>query len=629
MLTQTDRAGGVRSALARIEWPPSARVRQHSLQLAVAGLAGLSFWLIFRQFAPLSKADTSYRDDAVITLSYAKNLIDYGAIASDPAGARVEGFSTPLQFWLFAAVYAVTRSGYAAFLDWQVGICTFLLGCALYQLFRPHVWLGLLSSVALAFWLTHCVRFFGWHHSGMENALMHVLFVGLLAGCARSLEQRRVSSGLLLCALLASLVRLESIVHVAPLLAIWSIAYAHEHRDFAAVRGSALVLGGWLLYQLFRLNYFGSLQPNTARAEDVDVLLALRGIARGNLPNAAAALDAVRRIASEHRVYMALAAIPLLAFGRRSPRRTLLITMLASLTLTSLGHPLLFGPARLDPVRTTSHVALVAPLLIATQWLALPRWSVRVASAAAVAALLALCVRVEPPADTSFCCPIRRADPIAKTCLAHARSERLAHPSLANPDLGRISFRKDFLLFDLGWIGSPPLAVLRRDPSHTADYLLGFAAPDFIELHGGWVCEYRQLFHDARFRDGYSLLPTSHRLGLSTGCPGRAGIWFRKAMRKDAGTPERRLYDDLQARLDPARVAEELRSCERQQDRLACLYVARTVYRFIPELIRSGLYEQVVQLFRSDRSRAYSVNLLTARSRGLWHEPVVKFVREN
>ena len=37
------------------------------------------------------------RDDAVITLSHAKNAADFGSIGVSP-GDRVEGFSSPLQF---------------------------------------------------------------------------------------------------------------------------------------------------------------------------------------------------------------------------------------------------------------------------------------------------------------------------------------------------------------------------------------------------------------------------------------------------------------------------------------------------------------------------------------------------
>ncbi|MEY4575806.1 MAG: hypothetical protein RL701_509, partial [Pseudomonadota bacterium] len=605
--------------LKRLYWP---------LTTCAAGLACV---LIFQRFAPLPKAALSYRDDAVITLSHAKNLVEYGAIGVDAAGARVEGFSAPLQFWIFAVVYAVTRCGYPAFLDAQVTFCTFLLGCAFAQLFRARAYAaiyGFLGTVALAFWLTTSVRFFGWHHSGMENAYTHVLFVALLGCCVRSLDPRAAQPWpVLLCAWLASLCRLESIVHVAPLLIIWAIAYTREYRNFAAWRGSAFVLLGFGFYQLFRLSYFSSLQPNTGLAEGVDVMASLRGLLHGALPNQNDALAALRQIAGEHRAYLTLASLPMLAVGRHNTRRSMLVLMLGSLGLTGLMHPLLFGPARLDPVRTTSHVALVAPLLIATQWAELPRWFTRAWASVGLAALLALYLRFEPASDTFFCCPIIRADRIADTCLAHAREQAVARPSLANPDLGRISFRKDFLIFDLGLLGSPPLAWLHHDHEHTADYLLELAQPDFIELHGAWVCEYGYLLSDPRFKERYAEVRAGRKLGLSTGCPGPHGIFFRKDMAKDSGTPERKLHDALRERLDVARIAAELRSCEQQPDRLACVYVARTAYRFLPELEQSGQRAAVLELFQSSKSRAYDVGLLSARTRGDWYKSVLSFVR--
>ena len=589
--------------------------------------AGCAYVLLFKRFAPLPEAEYSYRDDAVITLSHAKNLVDYGAIGVDAAGARVEGFSTPLQFWIFVIAYALTHCGYPAFLDWQVQCCNFLLGVSVLAVFRPRRWLGLALTLAIGLWLTTSLRFFGWHGSGMENAYTHVLLVALIAGALRSLARREVPRSLVACALLASLVRLESIVHVAPLLVIWAGAYYAEHKSLAAVRGSAIALLGWGVYQVWRVLYFGSFTPNTAIAEGVDVLACLRGLATGSLPDQAKQLSALRQIAGEHSAYLALAGLPLLAFGRRERTRSTLVLMLVSLAATGLAHPLLFGPARLDPVRTTSHVALVAPLLITTQLCALPRWSWRALVAAALAPLLYLYLRFEPPSDKFFCFPIVRADRIADTCLAHAREQALVHPSLANPDLGRISFRKQLLLFDLGLLGSPPLAHLKGDHGATARYVLDFAQPDFVELHGGWSCEYEYALRDPRFRQRYTPVPQGQKLGLGSGCRGGAGIWFRKDMVKDSGSAERQLHDALRDELDPARIASELARCDADADRLACLYVVRGAYRMLPELAARGELPRVLRAFEGKKIRDYAVHVLSARDHGRWYVPVVDAVR--
>src|SRR5262245_50991915 len=101
-----------------------------------AGLAaGAVFLALFTYANPLPPDAYKYRDDAIITLSHARNLVDFGSIGVDAAGARVEGFSAPLQFWVFTASYALTHCSYQTFLDWQTRICTFLLGFAMVQLF--------------------------------------------------------------------------------------------------------------------------------------------------------------------------------------------------------------------------------------------------------------------------------------------------------------------------------------------------------------------------------------------------------------------------------------------------------------------------------------------------------------
>jgi hypothetical protein len=238
-----------------------------------------------------------------------------------------------------------------------------------------------------------------------------------------------------------------------------------------------------------------------------------------------------------------------------------------------------------------------------------------------------LYLRFEPPSDKFFCCPIVRADRITDTCLKHAAAQELVNPSLANPDLGRVSFRKQLMLFDVGLLGSPPLARMKGDHEATARYLIEFAQPDFVELHGGWSCEYEYVLRDPRFLKRYAQVPAGQKLGLGSGCRGGAGIWFRRDMVKDSGSPERQLHDDLRRQLAPGRIASELARCDAEADRLACLYVVRGVYRMLPELAKRGELPRVLELFEGKKIRDYAVAVLDARSHGRWYAPVVDFVR--
>ena len=100
--------------------------------------AGLLFVLIFG-WAWSGIEDRLYevRDDGVSMMAHARNLVEYGFIGINPSGGRVEGYSAPVQFFLYAAAYAVTGVGYAAYAKAQTMIATFLLGVPL-VLFFPE-----------------------------------------------------------------------------------------------------------------------------------------------------------------------------------------------------------------------------------------------------------------------------------------------------------------------------------------------------------------------------------------------------------------------------------------------------------------------------------------------------------
>jgi hypothetical protein len=604
----------------------TALLRQH--WLLAGACSGAVFVAVFSHWSPLPAEAYQYRDDALITLSHARNLVDFGSIGVDAAGARVEGFSTPLQFWVFALAYAVTHCAPTWFLDLQALCCTFLLGFAVVQLFRPSYRFGLLLSAAVAFGLSSALRFFGWHHSGMENAYTHATFVATLACIVVSVQRGEVRAYMVLCALLASLARLESILHIAPLLVIWALCYAHAQRSWRGALGGAAVLLGWSGYQLFRYAYFGSFQPNTAVAEHIDVLARLQRLWSGNEATRAESVSLMRQIASEHRAYLALAALPLLPFARPRPAQAALLLMLSALLATGLLHPLLFGAARLDPVRTTSHVALVAPLLLASVCCCLPGAAARGCGVLACLCVCWLYLRLEGRSDREFCCPVPRADVIGDLCEGHARAEALPRPSLASPDLGKQSYKKRFLMFDLGWLGSPPLAALHAEPRASAEYLLELAAPDYIELHGVWSCGYLYVQRDRRFAARYAPVPQAQRLQLLSGCAeARAGIWFRKDVARASLSPERRLIDDLLRRYERQRIARELEVCRKLPGRSSCVYVTRTVYRFVPELVARGELDAVIALFRSSPSAKYDMAVLGSREHGAWYRDVLEFAR--
>ena len=100
-------------------------------------LSGLLFVLIFQwAYSGIGNWKYQVRDDGVITMSHARNLVDYGFIGINPSGGRVEGYSAPAQLFLYATAYATTGVGYAAYAEMQTIVATFLLGALLILFFE-------------------------------------------------------------------------------------------------------------------------------------------------------------------------------------------------------------------------------------------------------------------------------------------------------------------------------------------------------------------------------------------------------------------------------------------------------------------------------------------------------------
>ena len=69
-----------------------------------------------------------YRDDGVITMSVARNLVDAGFIGVGVSGPIVEASSSPMQIFVYALAYLLTGIDYIDFSYWQTTISTFLIG---------------------------------------------------------------------------------------------------------------------------------------------------------------------------------------------------------------------------------------------------------------------------------------------------------------------------------------------------------------------------------------------------------------------------------------------------------------------------------------------------------------------
>ena len=153
--------------------------RYRSLLLGAIG--GLIFVAIFAlAYRQLDPAHYAHRDDGVITLSHARNLVDHGFIGVEPSGQRVEGFSAPLQFWVYTVVYSITGMGWHAFGTFQTYFCAFWMGFFCIRMLEDRKVMGLLLTALLASLLTQHPRFIAWHGSGMESAWLHAMIATVL-----------------------------------------------------------------------------------------------------------------------------------------------------------------------------------------------------------------------------------------------------------------------------------------------------------------------------------------------------------------------------------------------------------------------------------------------------------------
>jgi hypothetical protein len=566
------------------------------------------------------------RDDGVITMSHARNWVEYGVIGVGPSGERVEGTSAPLQFFLFSLVYRLSGIDYALYAKLQTIVFTLALGLFFMGLIPGNRARALALTALAAVVLARRTSFFEWHGSGLENAITHALFLASALVLIRSAGSGRIALPLALIPFLASISRLDGIVHMGPVLVVFTIAWRVWHRDLRGLRFALVVLALWGGFQAWRFAYFGDLLPNTAYGQGISVLERARELARFSRGFLTAGAKLSNHILALHGATVLLPFLPLALLARRDRRTVLLLVVTASLAVTAYLHPFLFGRTTLDPARATTHLAPCLVLLATVLVAAAPSTRKLALSVAVILPLAFLAERASHVAPGYLCCSVGPFEAIRAELLRLATQEDLPRPTIANPDLGAVSWHKDFNVIDLGGLGSPIVAQLRHGPL-LADYFFEAAAPDLIETHGAWSRRFfGTFFSDPRFVQLYVPAGDKTLPGAGDGnAPIRANYWIRKDIRRGAPTAERELIDDLRASFSVARLERELDRCRREGGR-SSLYVARTAYRFLPEIIAAGHYEEVRRLFTRGENHPFARYLIEGRERPGAYREAVEFL---
>ena len=609
----------------------------------------------------------------------------------------MEGFSAPLQFALATGWFAAGGSGVDGFFVLQIVSSTMLLGVAFFVLasiVAPDRSLSrrVLGASLVAVPVFASYRFFGWHSSGMENAITNALLACTLALLALGLRRHRwlwvasTSAGLL------SVSRVEFAFHVAPLLVVAAVLLVR--RDGA--RSSALLpllapaAGVWIVVQGVRLWYFGALVPNSGVAQRIEPIdnvarllvvvvplvfaAAIIGIVRrdrrragdDSWPRWAALAFATAAVASfalfvvvrgsrevqdEGATLSRLGILPwvfvalalLVAVRPRLVEANwLLLTVIATGTI----HLFVFGQARLSEERVVSFVVVPLAAFVVTLVVRLDLHQaaqglrgapVCGAAALALCAMAVFAAVAGPDAyqEEELCCTADAQAARIEQVADHIRVDHgIEIVSVANPDLGALSLRKDVDVTDLGFLGDPVLARLWtesdqwRVTSEVVTYLNEVARPDVVELHGGWACQYAPWIFSPRFEELYEPIAgkpwPERQLDRCTDIDRiRTVVWVRRDLRAGVTSPEVALTRALEHDDAPAEVAAAVEECRSGDGRWRCAWVGRAIFRNQRLLDERGTLDAVRAQLADEPTAAYDRAVLRSRQEGRWYVEAV------
>ncbi|MEZ5382746.1 MAG: hypothetical protein R2754_13260 [Microthrixaceae bacterium] len=468
------------------------------------------------------------RDDGVITLAHARNLVDAGSVSVGAFGDRVAGLSSPLHFLVGVMYFALGGSGYQL-LGRLLGMASLatvgaasgaVVGSELAESTPRRRWLALGGAGALQ---VGSWSFIGWQFSGMENPLISALLVAvvLMAPCATRSIGSAAAMGLLLG--LLAIARLDTITLALPLAGAVLLAPGTDRGVTRARRAAAMTLpflsvtGGTAATWWW---YFGGLGSTTIdnRSRGVPVVLGLvAGSAAGVVALAALLWSLAgnqrtpRRVPPSLRWLAAVVGVGLLGAAALIFRgaeggpeggevaKAVLATgaLWAALAVTAawvvprahferLGvvtavllwipvYAVVLGPTRIHPARVVSGAVPVLSIAIVVVVARLTPQPIpnlrRAVLTGALTGVLAL--DAVSPVQSSYFRTFYLGWVIEPrdTILVETASRTVGAvdpaiiPIVANPDLGRVAFSGSVQIVDLGKIGDPLLLKILLEPN--------------------------------------------------------------------------------------------------------------------------------------------------------------------
>ncbi|MDY7092612.1 MAG: hypothetical protein SX243_06535 [Acidobacteriota bacterium] len=242
---------------------------QLGLGLILLSLVAWASWFIYR---------TSFRvgdsrvfclfDDAMISMTYARNVVEGWGLNWARFGEPVEGFTCPL--WVAAMVpvnlLPVSLEVRSLFVQ-LLSLCLLMVMLLLVK----RLVTGHFGAPTRSHWVPAVVLTAGyypllyWSLMGMETALQAVLLVAMVLTTLDITERRRPRHVLFFClASLAYLTRMDMLLCVG-ICVLFLVLTARPRRETVRswVLGGAIFLGTLVSYQAFRWLYFHDVLPNT------------------------------------------------------------------------------------------------------------------------------------------------------------------------------------------------------------------------------------------------------------------------------------------------------------------------------------------------------------------------------
>jgi hypothetical protein len=352
-----------------------------------------------------------------------------------------------------------------------------------------------------------------------------------------------------------SLVRVDSALTALPLIILWlavfrgSVPDSRLRRQAGIYAGAAV--GAWALYHLWRYVYFGRLVSNTFVAQDFHPWERLRFIL----------IQADQRFATDTAAWvwemlqsnlgmLFLVLLALLPFLRYTNLPRFIFQCTAAVLLAGIAQFLLFGPARLDLARTTTHLALMAAIAVPAALLEL-RWrTVGIGWPVVLLIFHPGVLQLFP--RTMYWVGFAPFDDRVSLFRDMQQQYDLYRPLTANPDLGKVSYIKEFNIFDTAMLGDPVVAQGVKEPEVLREYFF-LVQPDLIESHEPWNCLNGVVFADPRWKKLYTPKTEIMTPWLEANCQHhpqvRWGSWHRKAMEPGSQSPDRLLHDWMRTAL--------------------------------------------------------------------------------